>query len=173
MVKNMNIIVAVSKNWGIGKGGDLLFSIPEDMKFFRETTMGKVIVIGRKTLESFPGKKPLPKRENIVLSRNREYNPQGVRMCRTVEELLEVVKDYPGEDVFICGGAEIYKLLLPYCRKAYITRVDAKADADSFMPDISAMPNWQLIEQSEVMESNGYKFTFNTYENNSVLVDKI
>lgn len=164
----MNIIAAVSSNWGIGKDNKLLFNIPEDMKFFREMTMNKVVVMGRKTLESFPNKKPLPKRINIVLSRNKDYAPEGVTVCHTPEELLREIKKYNSEDVFIIGGEQIYRLMLPFCRKAYITNVNSEKEADSFMPDFTKLLGWELEERSPEIADNGYTFTFDLYRNNAV-----
>lgn len=161
----MNLIVAVSKNWGIGKDGDLLFSIPEDMKFFRETTMGKVVVMGRKTLESFPNKKPLPKRTNIVLTRNKDYAPESVTVCHTPEEVLREVKKYPTDDCFVIGGEEIYRLFIPFCKYAYITRVESDADADSFLPDFTKLIDWELRERSPEIVDNGHRIAFEIYEN--------
>ena len=164
----MNLIVAVSKNWGIGKNGDLLFSIPEDMKFFRETTMNKVVIMGRKTLESFPNKKPLPKRTNIVLTRNKDYNPEGVIICHTPVEVLNEVKKYQADDCFIVGGEEIYRLFIPFCKYAYITRVDSDADADSFLPDFEKLIDWELKERSPEILDNGHRIAFEVYENKNV-----
>lgn len=164
----MNLIVAVSKSWGIGKDGDLLFSIPEDMKFFRETTMNKVVVMGRKTLESFPNKKPLPKRTNIVLTRNKDYNPEGVIVCHTPEEVLCQVKKYEPDDCFIIGGEEIYRLFIPFCKYAYITRVESDADADSFLPDFEKLIDWELKERSPEILDNGHRIAFEVYENRNV-----
>lgn len=104
----MQFIVAVDENWSIGKNGDLLYSIPEDMKFFRQTTLNKVVVMGRKTLESLPGQKPLPKRTNIVVTTNPTYAVEGALVCHSIEEVLETVKIYAPEDVFIMGGKAIY-----------------------------------------------------------------
>ena len=164
----MNLIVAVSKSWGIGKNGDLLFSIPEDMKFFRETTMNKVVIMGRKTLESFPNKKPLPKRTNIVLTRNKDYNPEGVIICHTPVEVLNEVKKYQADDCFIIGGEEIYRLFIPFCKYAYITRVDSDADADSFLPDFEKLIDWELKERSPEILDNGHRIAFEVYENKNV-----
>ena len=165
----MNLIVAVSSNWGIGKDNGLLFNIPEDMKFFREMTMNKVVVMGRKTLESFPNQKPLPKRTNIVLSRNKDYAPEGVTVCHTPEKLLREIKKYNSEDVFIIGGEQIYRIMIPFCEKAYITRVHSEADADSFMPDFDGLINWELEDRSPELSDNVYTFTFDLYKNNQVM----
>ena len=165
----MNIIVAVSKNWGIGKDNGLLFNIPTDMKFFRETTMGKVVVMGRKTLESFPNQKPLPKRTNIVLSRNPDYAPEGVTVCHKPSEVLAEVKKYDTDDVFIIGGAEIYRMMIPFCKRAYITMVDSDAEADSFIPDFTNLIGWELVDATDVIEENGHRFCFTIFENSNVI----
>lgn len=165
----MNIIAAAGINWEIGRDNSLLFHIPEDMKFFRSTTLNKVVVMGRKTLESFPQKKPLPKRTNIVLSRNPDFSPEGVLVCRNVAELFLKLKEYNTEDVFVIGGEQIYRELIPFCSYAYITRVDKEADADSFLPDFDRLLGWRLADSSEALEDNGYRFSFNVYENTSVV----
>ena len=118
----MNLIVNADKNWAIGKDNRLLVSIPQDMKFFRETTTGKVVVMGRKTLESFPGGQPLKKRTNIVLTTDPNYQAGEAVIVHSMEELLEELKKYPREDIFVIGGESIYRSLLPWCRTAYVTR---------------------------------------------------
>ena len=115
----MNIIVAVDKNWAIGKDNKLLVSIPADMKMFRQETTGKVVVMGRKTLESFPNGLPLKNRTNIVLTGNKDYNVKDAIIVHTVEELLEEIKKYPSEEVYCIGGDSVYKQLLPYCEQTY------------------------------------------------------
>lgn len=158
----MNLIVAVSKNWGIGKDNDLLFSIPTDMKFFRETTKGHTVVMGRKTLESFPGGKPLKNRTNIVLSTGMQQG-EGYMVVRSLEELLSVV-DTIDDDVFIIGGESIYKLLLPYADTAYVTKVDKEADADSFMPNLDEDGRWVVDSVSDSITENDVSFRFCTYK---------
>ena len=112
----MNLIVNADKNWAIGKDNRLLVSIPQDMKFFRETTTGKVVVMGRKTLESFPGGQPLKKRTNIVLTSDRSYQAGEAVIVHSMEELMEELEKYPREDIFVIGGESIYRSLLPWCR---------------------------------------------------------
>ena len=160
----MNMIVAVSKNWGIGKNGDLLFSIPQDMKFFRETTKGSTVIMGRKTLDSFPGGNPLRNRVNVVLTRDAGFNRDGVVVCHSKDEVLEAVKS--SDNIFVIGGAEIYKLFLSDCDTAYITKVDADADADTFIENLDENPDWTLSESSETIEDNGYSFRFCKYTKN-------
>lgn len=161
----MKCIVAVDNVWNIGKNNDLLFSIPTDMKFFRTTTSGKVVVMGRKTLDSFPGGKALPKRVNIVLTANENFERENVTACGSVEAVLKEVEKYNTDDVFVIGGEAVYKLFLPYCDTALVTHVDAVAEgADKKFPDLSQLSEWKLTEKSEPVEENGYTFRFCTYK---------
>lgn len=157
----MKMIAAVSENWGIGKENKLLFSIPQDMKFFRETTKDSVVIMGRKTLESFPGGKPLKNRVNIVLTGNKDYETEAV-VCTSKEEVLEMVKEFD-KNVFVIGGASIYKLFEDCCDTAYITKVHAEADADTFFINLDEKEEWRLTEKSEPIEDNGYVIEFCTY----------
>ena len=161
-MQNLKMIVAVDSNWGIGKNGDLLFSIPEDMKFFRTTTQGSTVIMGRKTLDSFPGGKPLKNRENIVLTNNASFEREGAIVCFSKEEVLEKVKN--AESCFVIGGAAIYDMFLENCSVAYITKVFANGDADRFITNLDDSCEWELTEQSEEKEDNGYKFVFCKYE---------
>ena len=140
----MNIIVAVDKNWAIGKDNKLLVSIPADMKMFRQETTGKVVVMGRKTLESFPNGLPLKNRTNIVLTGNKDYNVKDAIIVHTVEELLEEIKKYPSEEVYCIGGDSVYKQLLPYCDTAHVTKIDFAYEADSYFPNLDEMPEWKV-----------------------------
>ena len=160
----MKAIVAVSRNLGIGKDNDLLYNIPEDKKFFRRMTLGKVVVMGRKTLKSMPDGKPLKDRTNIVLSRDKNYTAEGVVVCNDIAELEKTVENYSTDDVFVIGGAEIYKLLLPLCDTAYVTEIDDEKPADKFFPDIASDSRWKLAEESEELDYEGVKYKFCTYE---------
>ena len=161
----MKLIVNVDNEWNIGSEGDLVFPIREDMKFFRSTTSGKVVVMGRKTLDSFPGGNPLKNRVNIVLTRDKSFAREGAEVVNSVEEALEAVKAYDTDDVYIIGGAEIYKMFLDYCDTALVTHVDAVAPvADKKFPDLSVLPEWVMAEKSEEKEENGIKFVFCTYK---------
>ena len=144
----MNLIVNVDKNWAIGYKGRLLVSIPEDMKFFRSETTGKVVVLGRKTLATFPGGLPLKNRTNIILTRNPDFTAKGAVVCHDVEEALEELKKYPSEDVYIIGGDTIYRQFLPYCDVAHVTRTDHAYDADAWFPNLDEDPDWELTGQS-------------------------
>ena len=159
----MQIIVAADKNWAIGKNGDLLWHLPEDMKFFREKTTGNVVVMGRKTLDSFPGGKPLKNRINLVLSANPEFSREGVSVVRSIDEALEYLQAYGPEQIFIIGGGRIYREFLPYCDKAYVTRVEQEFEADTYFPDLDADEGWELCEQGERREHEGLSYAFTTY----------
>ena len=162
----MNLIVAADRNWAIGKGGDLIYSIPEDMKYFRRMTQGKTVVMGRKTLESFPGGKPLPKRVNIVLSSNRDYAPEGTVSVHNYSELFAEIAKYPEDDVMLIGGGRLYTDLAKYCRRAYITLVDAETEGvDTFIPNFDNLDGWRLEEVSEPLETGGYTIRFAAYLN--------
>ena len=143
----MNLIVNVDSNWAIGYRGKLLVSIPEDMKFFRSETTGKVVVLGRKTLDTFPGGQPLKNRTNIILTRNPNYQVKGAIICHSVEEVLEELKKYNSEDVYIIGGDSIYKEFLPYCDVAHVTRTDHVYDADAWFPNLEEDPAWVLVKE--------------------------
>ncbi|MBS6397396.1 MAG: dihydrofolate reductase [Clostridiales bacterium] len=160
----MNLIVAVDRNWGIGYQNKLLVSIPEDMKFFRSETSGKVVVMGRKTLESFPNGLPLKNRTNIVLTRNTDYQAKGAIVLHSVEEVLEELKKYAREDIYVIGGDSIYKEFLPYCSVAHVTRIDHAYEADAFFPKIDEMPDWRLTGESEEKTYFDLEFRFCRYE---------
>lgn len=164
----MQFIVAVDENWSIGNNGDLLYSIPEDMKFFRQTTLNKVVVMGRKTLESLPGQKPLPKRTNIVVTTNPSYTVEGALVCHSVEDVLETVKEYASEDVIIMGGKAIYEAFLPYCEKGYVTKIESNKTADTKLVNLDLLPEWVCISVSEKKEYEGVSFSFCVYENQNV-----
>jgi dihydrofolate reductase len=159
----MNLIVAVDKNWGIGCQNKLLISIPEDMKFFRSETGGKVVVMGRKTLESFPGGQPLKNRTNIVLTKNPSYQVKGAIVLHSTEAVLEELKKYPTEDIYIIGGESIYREFLPYCDVAHVTRIDHAYEADAYFPNIDEMPEWELTGESEEKTYFDLEFTFRRY----------
>lgn len=160
----MNIIVAVDKNWAIGNGNKLLVSIPQDMKFFRETTTGKVVVMGRKTLESFPGGQPLKKRVNIVLTGNRSYQMKDAVVVNTVDEILEEIKKYDSEDIYVIGGESVYRQMLPYCDKAYVTRIDHAYQADTHFPNLDEDPEWEMTKVSEEQTYFDLEYAFTIYE---------
>lgn len=159
----MNIIVAVDKNWGIGKDNKLLVSIPSDMKFFREETMNKVVVMGRKTLESFPNGLPLKKRTNIVLTKDRNYKVKDAILVHSVEELMEELKKYDSEDIYVIGGDSIYRQLLPYCDVAHVTKIDYAYEADSYFPNLDEMSDWTIERTSEELTYFDLEYMFVKY----------
>lgn len=160
----MNLIVAVDKNWAIGCGNRLLVSIPQDMKFFRETTTGKVVVMGRKTLESFPGGNPLKKRVNIVLTSNKDYTVKDAIVVHTVEEVVEELKKYNSEDVYCIGGESVYRQLLPYCDKAYVTKIDHAYQADTYFPNLDESTEWEMTKISDEQTYFDLEYYFTIYE---------
>ena len=158
------MIVNVDKNWAIGLGSKLLVRIPQDMKYFRSMTTGHVVVMGRKTLESFPESKPLPNRVNIVLTRDQGYQAPGALVVHSMEELKEELKKYPGEEIFVIGGGQIYRELLPLCDKAYVTKVDRAFDADVYFPDLDQDPQWKMTKVSEEQTYFDLEYVFAVYE---------
>jgi len=160
----MNIIVAVDKNWAIGNQGQLLVSIPEDKKLFRDETMGKVIVMGRKTLESLPGKQPLYGRTNIVLTKNPDYKVKGAVVCHSLSEAMEELGKYPEEDCFIIGGQSIYEQFLPYCNTAHVTYIDYRYSADTYFPNLDQDPSWEMAAESEEQTYFDLCYTFRMYQ---------
>ncbi|MDY4692685.1 MAG: dihydrofolate reductase [Blautia sp.] len=160
----MNIIVAVDKNWGIGKNNRLLVSIPADMKMFREETTGKVVVMGRRTLESFPNGLPLKNRENIIITRNPSFQVKGATVVHSIEEALEEVKKYPAEDVYCIGGDSVYKQMLPYCDVAHVTKIDFAYEADRYFPDLDKDPQWEITAESDEQTYFDLEYKFVKYE---------
>lgn len=160
----MNLIVNADKNWGIGKENQLLVHIPNDMKMFRQTTTGKVVVMGRKTLESFPNGMPLPKRTNIVLTTDQAYDGKGAIVVHSTEELFEELKKYDQKDIFIIGGESIYRMMLPYCDTAYVTRLDYAYDADTYFPNLDEMEQWKVVEESDEQTYFDLEYVFLKYQ---------
>lgn len=160
----MNLIAAVDKNWAIGCKNKLLVSIPADMKFFRETTIGKVVVMGRKTLESFPNGMPLKKRTNIVLTHDKAYKVPDAILVHSMEELHEELKKYPSEDIYVIGGETIYKQLLDECDVAHITKIDYEFEADAYFPNLDELPDWKITQDSEEQTYFDLEYYFYKYE---------
>lgn len=159
----MNIIASADIEWGIGNEGDLLYNIPEDMRFFREMTTGKTVIMGRTTLESLPGSKPLPKRRNIVLSK-KAGEIAGAEVCRSPEEIIELLAGEESENIFVIGGESVYREMIKYCDTAYITRVEAKAQADRHLVNLDESSDWQIEKSSPMYAHNGICFKFVTYK---------
>lgn len=164
----MKAIVAVDSNWGIGRDNNLLISIPEDMKFFREKTMGKTLILGRKNLESFPNKKPLKNRRHIVLTRNKDYEADGVEIVYSIDEALEKVKDIDSDDIYVVGGQSVYENFLNYCDIIYVTKIKKDLNAEKFFPNLDKLENWEKIYESEKNEHKGLEYIFTTYKNNNL-----
>ena len=159
----MNLIVAVDKNWAIGKENKLLVSIPQDMKFFRETTIGKVVVMGRKTLETFPGGQPLKQRTNIVLTTDKNYSVKDAIVVHTIDELLEELKKYNDEDIFVIGGESIYRQMLPHCKLAHVTKINHAYEADTYFPNLDEMEDWYVAETMMSGEEDGIAYEMLLY----------
>lgn len=160
----MNLIAAVDKNWAIGLNNKLLVQIPDDMKFFRQTTTGKVVVMGRKTLESFPNGLPLKNRTNIVLTKDRNYRVKDAQMVYSLEELLEELKKYPSEDIYVIGGESIYRQLLDHCDVAHITKIEYAYEADAWFPNLDELPEWEITADSEEQTYFDVEYYFYKYE---------
>lgn len=160
----MNLIVAVDENWAIGNKNELLISIPADHKFFRQETTGKVVVLGRKTLETFPQGLPLKNRTNIILSTNSSYQVKDAVVVHSVEELLKEVEQYNTEDVYIVGGESIYRQMLPYCKVAHVTKIDHSYEADAYFPNLDEDSEWQITADSEEQTYFDITYHFLKYE---------
>ncbi len=161
----MNLIACVDSEWGIGYKNELLVRIPSDQKFFRTMTTGKVVVFGRKTIETFPGGKPLKDRVNVILTKSPNYEKKGEEIVAdSVEKCLEILKQYPTEDVFICGGSSIYEQFLPYCDKAYITKIDRSFSKDAYCPNLDNNDEWKITDEGEEQTYFDNTFSFVVYE---------
>ena len=159
----MNTIVVVDKNWGIGNGNRLLTHIPGDLKYFKEKTLNKVVVMGRETFESLPGKNPLPNRTNIVLSRNSDFTAENCIVCRSMGQLFKELENFDTEDVFIAGGENIYKQFLPYCSSFFVTRMDQSFEADRYFENLDRREDLKLVWESELREEKGVTYKFTEY----------
>ena len=164
----MKTIVNVDNNWGIGSNNDLLYHIPEDMKFFKEKTTGNVVIMGLATLMSFPHSKPLPNRVNIVLSADKDFTCEGAVVCFSIEEVLEEASKYDSDNVYIIGGASVYAQFIDYCDTAYITKVNSSKPADKFFPNLDEKEEWKITEESETFRSGDLEYKFCTYRKTEV-----
>ena len=162
----MRLILAADEKWGIGKDGGLLCHLPGDLKYFKEKTLGKTVVMGRVTLESLPGGKPLPDRRNIVLTRQEDYYVEGAETVSSEEELWSALLTTPPEDIMVIGGEQIYKGLLPFCDVCYITKIYQDFDADRFFVNLDEDPEFVGRQVSNVLEENGIKYQFFEYVRN-------
>ena len=156
----MNLIAAVDQNWAIGKDGDQLCYIPADLKRFQALTTGHAVILGRKTLATFPGGRPLKNRRNLVLSRNPDFAPEGAEVFRDLDSLLAAAP----ADAFVIGGESVYRALLAHCDRAYITKIHRAWPADAYFPDLDADPAWAVTQEGEALEQDGLTFRYVTYE---------
>ncbi|HJB01471.1 MAG TPA: dihydrofolate reductase [Candidatus Mediterraneibacter merdavium] len=160
----MKAILSADKNWGIGYNNKLLVSIPSDMKFFRQTTTGRVVVMGRKTLESFPNGLPLKNRTNIVLTGNRDYQVKDAVIVHSKDELMEELRKYAADDIYVIGGESIYRMLLPECDTVLVTKIDRAFQADTYFPNLDEMDEWEMTEEGEEQTCFDLEFRFTKYE---------
>ncbi len=159
----MKTIVNVDKNWGIGIGSELLNPISADLKFFKQKTTGNVVVMGKATFLSFPGKKALPNRVNIVLTTDKSWSAPDVIVCHSLDELFEQLERYDTDTVYVIGGTSVYEQLLPYCNTAYVTKVETAKPADKFFPNLDADDAWECVFEDETMTEKDVQFKFTTY----------
>ncbi len=160
----MNLIVAVDQRWAIGYQNNLLVRIPADQRFFRDETIHKAVIMGRKTLESFPGKQPLKQRLNVVITSDPNYRVKDTIVVHSVEEALEAVRDYSSEDIYIIGGASIYEQMMPLCDVAHVTKIDYVYMADTYFPNLDLLPEWKMTGESEEQTYYDLIYTFCKYE---------
>lgn len=160
----MNLIVAADRNWGIGKNGGLLAHLPSDMKYFREHTEGKAVVMGRKTLESLPGGKGLPNRINYVLTTNSDFKAERCIAVHSEDELWDAISRYDADNVLLIGGASLYNWFYSMCDRLYVTKIDADLDADTFIENFDEDPDFEIVSESEPVTENGITYRFVIYE---------
>lgn len=158
----MKMIVAVDENWGIGCNNKLLARIPEDLQHFKKHTVEKIVVMGRKNLESLPGGKPLPNRQNIVITRNKDYKVEGALVLNSIEEAVEELNKYNKDDIYIIGGGTIYEQFMDYCSQAVVTKIQESFEADTFFPNLDKNKDWEISEISDI-KGEAIKFTYNIY----------
>lgn len=161
----MNVIVAVDSNWGIGYAGTQAIVLAADRKHFRDLTDGGIVIVGRKTLEDFPGGNPLKNRTNIIITKNPDYQRDGAIVVHDLKELSDALKNYDDENIFVVGGDSIFRMLLPYCKYAYLTIIQACPVSDRFFPNLDADPDWVIDNKGSEQAENGTKFSFVKYKN--------
>ncbi|MBR1866355.1 MAG: dihydrofolate reductase [Lachnospiraceae bacterium] len=163
----MQLFVAVDQNWAIGNGNKLLVRIPEDQKYFRQMTMGHVVVLGRKTLAEFPGGLPLKGRTNIILSTDENYTVKGAVVVHSKEELFQELTKYQSDEIFIIGGESVYNMLYEYCDTAHVTKINYSYQADRHFPNLDREQNWVVTGDSEEQTYFDLEYYFYRYENKS------
>lgn len=161
----MELIVNVTENWGIGFENRLLVAISADLRRFRQLTQGRTVILGRKTLETFPGGRPLKNRTNIILTANPDFTAEGAQIVHSAPELLRRLRDEPREELCVIGGASVYRLLLDYCDAARVTKTYLTCAADAFFPNLDEMENWKIVGKSEMQEENGLRYQYIDYVN--------
>lgn len=166
----MNIILAADRNWAIGKDNDLLIHLPGDLKYFKNMTTGKTVIMGRKTLESLPGGKPLPNRRNIILTRSVDFQVSGAEVLNSVEDVLHLIKsgNLKSDEAFVIGGADIYKQMMPYCDKFYITKIEAELPADRYFVDLDEVDDLKITWTGPIEEYKGTKYQYVLYERRTI-----
>lgn len=164
----MNIVVAVDQKWAIGRGGDQLVYLSEDLKRFRTLTTGHTVILGRKTLATFPGGRPLKNRHNLILTTDRHYQVEGAQVCHSVDELLQAAD----EEAFVIGGASVYRQLLPWCTTAYVTKIHRAYPADCYFPNLDEMADWELTFQSKPLDQDGVEYHYTCYRRTGVPQDE-
>lgn len=165
----MNAIVVVDRNWAIGRDNALLFSLPTDMKRFRSLTTGGTVILGRKTLETFPGGRPLPNRRNIVITRNRGFTREGAEVVASTQAALELAAGEDPDKLWVIGGGSVYTALLSRCKRVYLTQVDTRAeDPDTFFPNLEKLPAWEVEHTSDPITENGVTYRFVEYINKNI-----
>ena len=161
----MECIVNVAPDWGIGRQGALLVSISADLRRFRQLTLGKSVILGHRTLQTFPGGRPLKGRRNLILSRDPGLRVEGAEVVNSLPALFQAIRGTADAQLCVIGGAAVYTLLLPYCRTAQVTKSYVNLDADTFFPDLDADPDWILAEEGEMQEADGVQFQYLKYVN--------
>ncbi len=160
----MNMIVAVDQNWAIGNKGDLLVKIPADQQFFREQTTGKIVIMGRKTLESFPNGLPLPKRTNIVLTKDKDFSVKGAIIAHSIKEVLALLRGKKKSDIYVIGGESIYRAFLPYAETIHLTKINYAYEADTYFPNLDEYPEWKLVGESDEQTYFDLEYYFYLYK---------
>ncbi|MCR5332008.1 MAG: dihydrofolate reductase [Lachnospiraceae bacterium] len=166
----MRAIAAVDKNWAIGNRGQLLVSIPADQRFFRGETLGKTVILGRKTMDTFPGGRPLKSRRNIILTRDPNYSIVDAETVQSIYELMELIKDVKSEEVYVIGGQSVYEQLLPYCDEAYITKINYEYQADAYFPNLDEDEEWKCVSVSEEETYWDLEYRFCVYKRKKKLL---
>lgn len=161
----MNIIVAVDSNWGIGYNGTQPVVLPEDRGFFRKITSGGTVIVGRRTLADFPAGRPLKNRRNIIMSTDPDFTVEGAEVAHSVEEAIALTAVGRSNRVFVIGGARVYEQFLPYCERAFVTRIRGEYDADSFFENLDLSPNWELQKKGAPRFHDGVEYSFDVYRN--------